>query len=139
MTSDRLVLIAVRLQELGVSHAGTVELLSQYQPDLIEKQLEWLPLRKAKRPEAFIIEAVRNNYSPPKEAFHAQTPKPAAEPQAFLDETAQPFGGQAPPESQGHRAESAPGSVEADVWLEQTGSAYDLVLPPAQDENRQAQ
>lgn len=137
MTSGRLVLIAVRLQELGVSHAGTVELLSQYPPDLIEKQLEWLPMRKAKRPEAFIIEAVRNNYSPPKEAFHAQTPKPAAEPQAFLDQDSQLPRGQAPSEPKGYGAQSAPGSVEADVRLEQTGSTYDLVLPSAEAEDRQ--
>jgi hypothetical protein len=137
MTSDRLVLIAVRLQELGVSHAGTVELLSQYPPDLIEKQLEWLPLRKAKRPEAFIIEAVRNNYSPPKEAFHAQTQKPAAEPQAFLDETAQPFGGSAPAQPEGYGVEGASSDSSPDGRLEQNGSDYDLVLPSTQEENRQ--
>lgn len=136
MTSDRLVLIAVRLQELGVSHAGTVELLSQYPPDLIEKQLEWLPLRKAKRPEAFIIEAVRNNYSPPKEAFHAQTQKPVAEPQALLDEAAQRSGGSVPADAEGHRIEGAPGDSSPDGWLEQDGSSYDLVLPSAQTEDR---
>lgn len=139
MTSDRQILLAVRLQELGVSQAGVVELLSQYPLDLIEQQLAWLPMRKAKRPEAFIIEAVRNNYSPPKEAFHAQTEKPAPQPEALMDKAAELPTGQAAPQPEGYRAEGAPGDSSPDGWLEQDRSSYDLVLPPAQDENGQAE
>lgn len=137
MTSDRQILIAVRLQELGVSQAGVVELLSQYPLDLIEQQLTWLPLRKAKRPEALIIEAVRNNYSPPKEAFHAQTEKPAPQPEALVDEAAELPDGQTAPQPQGHGTPGALGDSSPDGRLEQDGSRYDLVLPPAQDQNGQ--
>lgn len=136
MTSDRQILLAVRLQELGVSQAGVVELLSQYPLDLIEQQLAWLPMRKAKRPEAFIIEAVRNNYSPPKETFHAQTEKPAPQPEALVDKAPQLSAGQAAPQPQGHRAEGATSDPSPDSWLEQDRSSYDLVLPSAQEENR---
>ncbi len=135
MTTDRQILIAVRLQELGVSQAGVIELLSQYPLDLVEQQLAWLPLRKAKRPEAFIIEAVRNNYSPPKEAFHAQTEKPAPQPEALMDEAAELPAGQAPAEPQRYGAPGALGVTEADIRLEQAGSSYDLALPPAQTED----
>lgn len=139
MTSDRQILLAVRLQELGVSQAGVVELLSQYPLDLVEQQLEWLPMRKAKRPEAFIIEAVRNNYSPPKEAFHAQTEKPAPQPEALMDKAPELSAGQAAPQPQGYRAEGAPGNSSPDGWLEQDRSSYDLVLPAAEAEDGQAE
>jgi len=71
----RAVNIALDLLKLGVSSSGVDELLS-FPHDLVEQQLEWLPFRKAKRPEALIIQAVRRNYSPPKELYYAppQTP-----------------------------------------------------------------
>lgn len=72
MDKERAVQIAIKLQLLGVSHAGCIELLG-FPPEEVEQQLEWLPYRKAKRPEAFIIEAVRNRYSPPKEVYRAKT------------------------------------------------------------------
>lgn len=74
MTDPRAVRIAMELQLLGVSGAGIVELLSQYPYERIERQLSYLPNRHAKRPEAFIMEAVRNDYSPPK-AFQYASPK----------------------------------------------------------------
>ncbi len=82
--------IAIELQKLGVSNAGVVELLSKYPHDLILKQLEYLPLRKARRPEAFIIQAVRNNYSPPKELYHAQNTPASPSAAESLDEGSQP-------------------------------------------------
>ncbi len=68
---DRNVQVAAKLLQLGISHAGVVELL-QFPLDQVEQQLEWLPFRKAKRPGAFLINAVRNKYSPPKEAYYAK-------------------------------------------------------------------
>jgi hypothetical protein len=68
---DRNVQAAAKLLQLGISHAGVIELL-QFPIDQVEQQLEWLPFRKAKRPGAFLINAVRNNYSPPKEAYYAK-------------------------------------------------------------------
>lgn len=69
--NPRKVEIALDLMKLGVSNAGVAELLT-HDPDVVEAQLAYLPYRKAKRPEAFIIEAVRKNYSPPKEFYYAQ-------------------------------------------------------------------
>lgn len=64
--------LAVRLMKVGVSQAGVIELLSKYPLEQIQRQLDWLPHRKAKRPSAFIVEAIRKNYSAPKEAFRAE-------------------------------------------------------------------
>lgn len=68
--ADRMLSLALRLQRIGVSQRGTQELLA-YPLDVVERQLDFLPYRNAKRPEAFIIEAIRNDYSPPKEVFYA--------------------------------------------------------------------
>lgn len=73
MSDERAVNLAKELLLLGVSQAGATELMSYHPYDIIERQLLYLPYRNAKRPEAFIVEAVRNNYSPPKEFFHAQS------------------------------------------------------------------
>ena len=86
---NRATKIAYQLLKLGVSHRGVQELMIGYPYDQIERQLEFLPLRKAKRPEAFIMDAVRNNYSPPKEFYYAKAqtePSPVASP---LDEGSQ--------------------------------------------------
>lgn len=70
--------LALDLLKLGVSSAAVQDLLAHYSYDLIERQLTYLPYRKAKRPEALIIEAIRHNYSAPKECFYAppQTESP---------------------------------------------------------------
>jgi hypothetical protein len=66
----RAVELALDLMKLGVASHMVTELLG-YEYDLIERQLAYLPFRKAKRPEAFIIDAIRRDYSPPKEFFYA--------------------------------------------------------------------
>lgn len=73
--ADRMLSLAIRLQKLGVSQRGTQELLS-FPLDVVERQLDYLPYRKAKRPEALIVEAIRFDYSPPLELFHAPRPAP---------------------------------------------------------------
>ncbi len=79
MSKERATKIAYDLLKIGVSHAGVQELLVNYPYDAIERQLSFLPFRKAKRPEAFIMEAIRRNYSPPKEFYYAppQTESPS--------------------------------------------------------------
>jgi hypothetical protein len=72
MSQERPTRIAMELLKLGVSHSGIQELLVNYPYDVIERQISFMPYRKAKRPEAFIMEAVRRNYSPPKEIFYAK-------------------------------------------------------------------
>lgn len=136
MTSDRLVLASMRLQQLGVSQAGTVELISQYPIEAIEAQLDWLPYRKAKRPGAFIVEAIRNSYSPPKELFYAPTQKPSASAEPFMDQGSEPTAGPAAPDSQGHGAQNPVGDSSSDFGLEQGRSDFDLVIPKADGENR---
>ena len=83
MSKERMTQLAVELMRLGVSNAGIQELLSLHDLDDVERQLAYLPHRKAKRPEAFIIEAVRRRYSPPKGFFYANaTPQPVSDSQS---------------------------------------------------------
>lgn len=69
---ERMTAVATELFKLNVSNAGVSQLLRDYPVEEIERQLMYLPYRKAKRPNAFIIEAVRGNYSPPKEFTYAK-------------------------------------------------------------------
>lgn len=90
MKGDRAIELAIALMRVGVSRAGVTELLSSYEFDVIERQLQYLPFRKAKRPEAFIIEAIRHDYSPPKELYYAPTQtQPTSE--SDLDEDAKRY------------------------------------------------
>lgn len=86
MSKERAVKIAYDLLKLGVSNSGIQELLVNYPYDQIERQIRFLPFRKAKRPEAFIIEAVRRNYSPPKEFFYAKDEIAASTTERPLDQ-----------------------------------------------------
>lgn len=72
--------IAIELLKLHVSQAGITQLFNLGDLDEIERQLMYLPYRKAKRPGAFLIEAVRHRYSPPKEFTYAKhiAPVPAS-------------------------------------------------------------
>lgn len=81
--------IAYRLLSLGVSNRGVQELMNGYPYDQIERQLDFLPHRNAKRPEAFIVDAIRNNYSPPKEHYYAKAQTEPAEVSVSLDEGSQ--------------------------------------------------
>ena len=78
--------LAMELLVLGVSKSGVERLLSQHDLDEVERQLAYLPYRKAKRPEAFIVEAVRNCYSAPKEFFYAKDQIDPAGPDRSLDQ-----------------------------------------------------
>ena len=89
MTDERAVQLAMKLHLLGISRAGVIELLSQYSYDLIEEQISYLPYRKAKRPGAFLMDAVRNSYSPPKELFYAPPQTKPSAPADRLDEGSQ--------------------------------------------------
>lgn len=73
MNQEKLNRLALELMHLGISQAGAAELMASAPIEEIERQLLYLPHRKAKRPGAFLIEAVRRNYSPPKEFFYAET------------------------------------------------------------------
>lgn len=73
MSRERLTRLAMELMQLGVSHSGVRDLLAMHDPDEVERQLAYLPHRpKPRRPSAFIVEAVRNRYSPPPTYFYAK-------------------------------------------------------------------
>ena len=105
---DRNVNIAMQLMKLGVSNAGITELMTYHEPDEIERQLKFLPYRKAKRPEALIIDAVRHNYSPPKEFYYAKAEIESSTLRNELDQNPELPPGQADAESEGHGTPSAP-------------------------------
>lgn len=69
---DRAVAAAAEMMRLGVSRLGIVDLLAHYPIETIERQLKYLPLRKAKRPEALLIDAIKNDYSAPNPHRHAK-------------------------------------------------------------------
>jgi hypothetical protein len=108
MTMQKKIELAKRLHLVGVSKDGVVELLWKFPLERIEAQLEYLPYRKAKRPEAMIIESIRKNYSPPKEFYYARSKSELTEAFESLDEGSEFSPGSAPADSQGHRIESAP-------------------------------
>lgn len=80
--------VAVELQRVGISKDGTVLLLGE-DLDEVERQLCYLPYRKARRPAAFLVEAIRKRYSPPKEFYYAQA-KTVDASSGGLDENAEP-------------------------------------------------
>ena len=54
-----------RLIRLGVSVEQAALLLHQHSLEEIERQLDWLPYRKAKRPAGFIVAAIEGAYDEP--------------------------------------------------------------------------
>lgn len=83
---DRSVAAAAELMRLGVSRVMIVDLLVQYPIERIERQLKFLPMRKCRRPEAFIVEAIRNDYSAPNPYRHAKAQSNASRKRRPLDE-----------------------------------------------------
>ena len=94
---ERMTAVATELFKLHVSNAGVAQLLRDYPVEEIERQLLYLPYRKAKRPNAFIIEAVRGKYSPPKEFTYAKyLPEVSATRERVDEDPELPFGPSAP-------------------------------------------
>lgn len=92
----------MELLVLGVSRAGVEKLLSNHDLDEVERQLAYLPFRHAKRPEAFIVEAVRNKYSPPKEFYYAANEAAATGTDDPMDEDSEPPDRQPDSHTEGH-------------------------------------
>lgn len=135
MNKERSIRVAIDLQLIGVSQAGVVELLSNYSLDEIEKQLEYLPHRKAKRPEAFIIEAIRHNYSPPKELYYAKTetePTPSIDP---LDSGSEQAVRSPTSTSQGYGATDSPPDDSPNPRMETREPTDHFVLPNVKSPN----
>ena len=75
---DRLVRLAVALQRLGVSERETFKLLSEFDLDQIERQLNWLPLRNPKKQASLIVTSIREDYEAPAGAIEP-APSPTLE------------------------------------------------------------
>lgn len=86
MSRDELIQVAFELMKLGVSKSGVENLLNFHELDEIKRQLSYMPYRKAKRPEAFIVMAVRRRYSAPKEFFYAENQTDPAGSHSSLDQ-----------------------------------------------------
>lgn len=108
MSRDRLTTLAMELLKLGVSKSGVETLLSLHDLDEVERQLAYLPFRRAKRPEAFIVEAVRNRYSPPKEFYYAANQTQSSGHGNALDEDPERPARSPDAKAQGHRASDSP-------------------------------
>lgn len=129
MNQEKLNQLAIELMRLGISQAGAAELMATSSIEEIERQLLFLPHRKAKRPGAFLIEAVRNKYSPPKE-FYASNRTYAASPGDTLDEDTTGSGRPLDAEAERHGTASASSSSASDAVSEKCSEqAVDLVLP----------
>lgn len=102
MSFEEATQLAMELLKLGVSKKGVEELLNHYPYEEIRRQLDFLPLRKAKRPEAFIVEAIRHSYSPPNEHFYASPETDPAGSRHSVDQSAEPSAGPHAPDSQGY-------------------------------------
>lgn len=139
MNKDRATKIAIELQKLYVSQATIVELLSNYPLELIERQLEYLPLRSPKRPAAMLVESIRYNYSAPKELYYAKTKANLPWAPDALDQDPESPSGQDDAQPEGHRTSSPPRSASRDGRLEQRGPVGDLVLPSADAAKRSSE
>lgn len=138
MNQEKLNQIALELMRLGISQAGVADLMATSPLEEIERQLLFLPHRKAKRPGAFLIDAVRNHYSPPKE-FYAPTQAHPSTSRNPVDED--PAGAHRPPDAQtqGHGAsDSAAAPAQNPVPLPEVRATVDLAIPLAHLENRTA-
>lgn len=95
-----MVKVAAELMKLQISNKAVSDLLLYFPLEEIEAQIRYLPFRKYRRPGPFLIDAIRFNYSPPKEFYYAQarTQPTASE---DLDSDTEPVSGPGDAETQG--------------------------------------
>ncbi len=120
--NNRMTELAIELMKLGVSGGIVGQLLATSELDEIERQLAYLPYRKAKRPAAFIVDAIRNYYSPPKEFYYASHKAYLEGESLELDKASQSGDRSPDADPQGHGASGAPDCDPADDWVEPDGS-----------------
>lgn len=138
MNQEQLNKIALELMRLGISQAGVADLMATSPLEEIERQLLFLPHRKAKRPGAFLIDAVRNHYSPPKEFYASTQPHPSAT-RDPVDEDSARLGGSPDAQTQGHGTQDSPAALAPNpVPLSEVRATVDLAIPLTHLENRTA-
>jgi hypothetical protein len=64
--------VKVELLKLGVSRSQIMELVERYSLERIERQLQWLPLRRARKPSSLIVSAIKEDYELPSAALEQQ-------------------------------------------------------------------
>lgn len=57
--------LTLDLVRVGIGLRKAQNLVERYPHDRIAQQLEWLPLRAARRPASLLIAAIENNYDHP--------------------------------------------------------------------------
>lgn len=61
--------VKVVLLKLGVRRSQILELVQHYSLERIERQLRWLPYRKARKPSALIVAAIKEDFEEPAAAL----------------------------------------------------------------------
>ena len=120
--------LALDLLRLGVSSSGAMQLLDNHPLHVIERQLDYLPYRNAKRPEALIINAIRFDYSPPKELLYATDKAQSARARRALDEDSEYPPRPASPQAERYRTQGIVAAPESDGGLEPAGANGDDLL-----------
>ena len=126
---DKKTELAVHLYRLGVSRDGVIDLLSQHTEEEIQLQLDFLPYRKAKRKEAFIVEAIKKGYSPPKEYYYAKTEADLIPAFDAVDEGSEFPIGSPDGRPTGHGTENPSDPYSQDIGLATPESSDDPELP----------
>lgn len=62
--SERMVRLAAQLMQLGVSNHQVRKLLT-HDLDKVERQLDWLPYRRARKRASLIVAAIEHDYEAP--------------------------------------------------------------------------
>lgn len=77
-----------KLKEVGVSDKATLEIMAKYTQKIIQNQLNYLPYRQAKNPAGLLVQAIRGDWSAPKEylSLKAYEQKQAQEQKQALEE-----------------------------------------------------
>ena len=56
-----------KLKKVGVSDKAIVQIMAKYAPKIIQNQLSYLPYRQAKNPAGLLVQAIKGDWSVPKE------------------------------------------------------------------------
>lgn len=66
-SSDAPPALLEQMKALDIAQETTHALVNEFGLQSVQKQLEWLPMRKYESASGYLIKAIRNNYAPPKE------------------------------------------------------------------------
>lgn len=77
LTPEQKELLA-QMRQQGIERAQAIDLLAQYEPEHIARQLAWLPFRHANSPARFLLAAIVGDYEEPA-ALRLRPPRPQSE------------------------------------------------------------